>query len=41
MVGHDTTLEQQFLDIAIRQVVTQIQPDGDHDRRAEPEPGEG
>jgi hypothetical protein len=41
MVDLDTTLDQQFLDVAVRQVVPQVEPDGDHDDVGwEPEPGE-
>jgi hypothetical protein len=41
VVGLDATLEEEFLDVAVGQVVPQVQPDRDHDDvRREPEPGE-
>jgi hypothetical protein len=41
MVDLDTTFEEEFFDVAVGQVVAQIQPDRDHDHLGrEPEPGE-
>jgi len=34
VVGLDAPLEEQFLDVSVRQVVPQVQPDGDHDDEA-------
>ncbi|GAA3457182.1 hypothetical protein [Dactylosporangium matsuzakiense] len=41
MIDLDTSLKEQFLDVSVRQVVPQVQPDGDHeDAGRKSEPGE-
>jgi hypothetical protein len=41
VVDFDTALDEQLLDVAVRQVEAQVQPNGDHDDvRRKPQPGE-
>jgi hypothetical protein len=41
LIDLDATLDQQFFDIAVRQAIAQVPPDGEHDHvRREPEASE-